>query len=324
MNTDNSHLKFYSQKKGLDRLAKSFSLPPSSSPYPPPIVTWDVDTLPYRQTVSPSSLQLQRSPGLPRHPYRHHTRATAYSNDLLFLTNVPLLPPPDSVVYTPHSSRNLSGWERALGDNPDLWKEGKSWARVWNYYSAVDGDWRTAFRSPEVVRKDDYIGLDLLSQTDVVNTPVVVLHFVLEHSQILVPGLRVETSVDGHDWQTLNTSPQQHSSSSSSSSAKPGVISCHTTGHLSTLPHPSFPQTFLTSKTVQSIIDSESRGQGASSNSWWNSVFSGKARSRLANCQVEVPTSSGGGQRRRGWRFVRLRSELDLMVGWGVYEIWVE
>lgn len=96
-------------------------------------------------------------------------------------------------------------------------------------------------------------------------------------------------------------------------SPKP-VFSCNIIGHLSTLPQPSFPRTFLTSSAAQRIIQSEL--QGRSKSSW------GKPRTRLENCEVALSTSAGG-SRRKGWRFVRLRSEKDMSLGWGVYEMWV-
>lgn len=65
------------------------------------------------------------------------------------MTNVANLPPPDAVVYQPHAARNISQWEHELGDSPDLWKEGKQWALAWGFYDAVDGDYRTAWRSPD-------------------------------------------------------------------------------------------------------------------------------------------------------------------------------
>jgi hypothetical protein len=49
-----------------------------------------------------------------------------------------------------------------------------------------------------------------------------------------------------------------------------------------------------------------------------------KRATRLRDCSVKIEMEGskrgvGGG----GWRFVRLRSERDLGVGWGVYEFWV-
>lgn len=65
------------------------------------------------------------------------------------MTNVANLPPPDSIVYQPHEKRNLSSWEREVGESHDLWKDGKTWALAWPYYDAVDEDYRTAWRSPD-------------------------------------------------------------------------------------------------------------------------------------------------------------------------------
>lgn len=65
------------------------------------------------------------------------------------MTNVALLPPPDTMLYQPHHLRNLSQWESALNADKHFWTEGREWALRWPYVSAVDGSWKTAFRSPD-------------------------------------------------------------------------------------------------------------------------------------------------------------------------------
>ena len=45
-----------------------------------------------------------------------------------------------------------------------------------------------------------------------------------------------------------------------------------------------------------------------------------RKRIRLDSCSVKLSTSAGG-SRRKGWRFVRLLSESDQTIGWGVYEL---
>lgn len=139
------------QKRGLDRLTTSLQIPSNLSPYPPPVLPWAVDTTIYRDTPHPSTHDV-RFEAQRVHPYRHHTRAIATTNAYLFLTNVASLPPPDSVIYQPHSQRNLSGWEQALsadGGSQELWAKGRRWAEDWKYLHAVDGSWRTAWRSPD-------------------------------------------------------------------------------------------------------------------------------------------------------------------------------
>lgn len=132
------------QQKGLDRLSESLNVLPNLSPYPPPLESWIVDDNGFRQPMNPF-----RQAAIPRpHPYWHHSRAIAQENDKIFMTNVASLPPPDAVIYQPHAQRNLSRWEHELGDAPELWAEGKAWALAWGYFDAVDGDYRTAWRSP--------------------------------------------------------------------------------------------------------------------------------------------------------------------------------
>lgn len=116
------------------------------SPYRPPVAPYPVDTSHTSQTLYPYRVEaVSHKP----HTYWHHSRSIAQEHDCIFLTNVANLPPPDAVVYQPHAGRNFSQWEHELGDSPDLWKEGKQWALAWGYYDAVDGDYRSAFRSPD-------------------------------------------------------------------------------------------------------------------------------------------------------------------------------
>ena len=134
------------QQKGLDRLSKSLGVLPNLSPYPPPAAPWPVDVSHTSQTLYPYRVEaVSHKP----HTYWHHSRSISQEHDCIFLTNVANLPPPDAVVYQPHASRNISQWENALGESPGLWKEGKQWALAWGYYEAVDGDYRSAFRSPD-------------------------------------------------------------------------------------------------------------------------------------------------------------------------------
>ena len=50
------------------------------------------------------------------------------------------------------------------------------------------------------IKKGDYIGLDLLAQLDVDARKEVDLHFLLEHSDIVIDLLRLEVSIDGYNW----------------------------------------------------------------------------------------------------------------------------
>lgn len=158
-----------------------------------------------------------------------------------------------------------------------------------------------------------------MAQIDTETQPSLTLHFAVEHSDILVPHLRVETSIDGYNWQQLQPQP---------------AIECHSTGHLSSQPLVPFPETFLTSEKAQSAIHAASSGQVTRSKGWFSGKLASAAslRSRLNKCAVVVPSNAGVGRRRKGWRFVRLvvvSDELELVdeqglgVGWGVYEMWI-
>ena len=83
------------------------------------------------------------------HPYKHYSRAVSDDNEAIFMTNIPLLPPPESIVYQPSLARNLSVWEARLSDGEYSWSAGKDWALQFPYVAAVDGDLTTAFRSTE-------------------------------------------------------------------------------------------------------------------------------------------------------------------------------
>lgn len=225
------------------------------------------------------------------------------------MTNAHLYPPPDSIIYQTNAARNLSVWQRALGDDPALWKQGKDFALAWPYYSAVDGDAKTAFRSPDIVRKDDYIGLDLLAPLDIEVSEHADLHFILEHSEDIVSYLRVEVSLDGYTW--LSPSPRRP------------PFSCRSSQHFSTMPLQSFPNTFYTSKEALNIVLEQNHERTSAGGRGWLA-----RKARLDDCRVQIGSSVSspnamGVPARKGWRFVRLRSEADMHVGWGVYEMWV-
>lgn len=97
------------------------------------------------------------SPPLPPHPYAHHVRAANPHDTMSFVTNVPMLPPPDAVTYAGGRSKgvDLTAWEDRLGwaargwvEGGELYADGERWALDWDYASAIDDDLRTAWRSP--------------------------------------------------------------------------------------------------------------------------------------------------------------------------------
>lgn len=214
----------HSQHKGLVQLSSylnmSFS-PTHSSPDAPFTTVRTVSPLPYRPSLPEP---------LPPHPYAHHARSLCLPSDLcVFHTNIALLPPPDATPYPgPEQVGSLQRWEEHLGwvargwtEGDELWREEETWARRWAYQFAVDGDVKTAFRSPNgasvglallaltkltrgaaVVRAGDYIALSLLAPLDAAWTPTVKVHVILEDAvKVLGSGkIRVEVSLDGHRW----------------------------------------------------------------------------------------------------------------------------
>jgi len=282
-------------QRGLDRLLNSHGVPMSASPYAPPLSASQVDIAGFSATVNP----LADDESSWKHPYWHHSRSVSRSNDMIFLTNVASLPPPHALEYKRHPARNISLWEQELA-SPEIWGAGKAFAERWTYENAVDGDYRSAWSSPDTIKKGDYIGLDLLAQIDVDSRKALELHFLLEHSDVVVDLLRVEVSIDGYNWQEPRPVP---------------AISCSSASHLSTLPNPSLPTTFMSSQSALSLLAAE-LAEGSTGSTWTR-------RKRLNRCSVKLGTSVGG-SRRKGWRFARLRSDASRSIGWGVYEIWVD
>jgi hypothetical protein len=53
---------------------------------------------------------------------------------------------------------------------------------------------------PPVIRKGDYIGLDLLTQIQVDNRPAISVQAVMEHAATVMDQLKLEVSTDGYNW----------------------------------------------------------------------------------------------------------------------------
>lgn len=229
-------------QRGLGRLIASLVFPPSALA---PATSYDStsqDTpslieLPEPQPVDTYKFKATPEPPLEKHPWAHHTRAICASDTCTFITNVPLLPPPDTVPYPVRTHLNLSvsaidepvlrpptldEWENHLGitgrggwtegglDGRELFGEGERWALRYGYENAVDGDWTTAFRSANTVEKDDYVGLALVRGLDQIWTPKVTLHFLLGGIEAIAPGLLIEVSVDGYTWVSPLPSIRSH------------------------------------------------------------------------------------------------------------------
>ncbi|GAA6009378.1 hypothetical protein JCM10207_003754 [Rhodosporidiobolus poonsookiae] len=355
-------------QSGLVRLSHFLhaDYPTSASLPPVPVLT---DTSPYRTSLSPP---------LPPHPYAHHSRAPCLSTprsssssssallagladpQCLFITNVPLLPPPDAVPYPgPEAVGSLQRWEEHLGYTARGWKEGgevwaeeESWKRAWSYQGAVDGDPRTAFRSPDVAQEHDYIGLGLLAPIDAAWIPKLVLHVILEDAAEILNAAMIEVSVDGYRW-----APPR----SLSSPSRPSTFTCTPTRHFSTRPDVSFPSSRLLSSLATRLRRADALLDESSSSfaRWWRRRR--RRAERLKECRVELSSRFIGALAHAddasaddpnsdrwhpapepeveeddeatsavGWRFVRVVLKGDgsgrapaVRVGWGVYEMWL-
>jgi len=146
-----------SQWQGVARLSSHLNL--TFPPAPPPSSPLTALSLP---PLSSPPHRLAPSPPLPAHPHAHHARAPCTPSDACtFVTNVQLLPPPDSarfpgVAAVGEGAAGLQRWEEHLGHVARGWKEGgerwsaeEDWAREWAYEGAVDGELGTVFRSPD-------------------------------------------------------------------------------------------------------------------------------------------------------------------------------
>ncbi|GAA5846050.1 hypothetical protein JCM3766R1_001350, partial [Sporobolomyces carnicolor] len=179
-------------QKGVEHfthyLNATYSGLPATTPLPTSPVP--VDTSHYRE-ASP--------PPLVPHPYSHHARSPCVPSDLcFFFTNVPLLLPPDATPYPgPHRVKTLSDWENHVSN---LGRAEETWSLSWGYENAVDSNPETAFRSLDVARAGDYVGLGLIRAVDPFWTPSLVLHFIIEDVELLLPSLQVEVSGDGYSW----------------------------------------------------------------------------------------------------------------------------
>ncbi|CEQ40826.1 SPOSA6832_02462 [Sporobolomyces salmonicolor] len=314
------------QQKGLLHLTRflfaQFPALPPSTPLPKRPIAIEIS--PYRHSLSPP---------LPAHPYAHHVRSPCMPSDAcFFLTNIPLLPPPDATPYPgPQRVRSLQEWEEHVGwvargwvEGGEMWAEEERWALDWPYMNAVDGKPETAFRSAdskswavegycELAREGDYIGLGLLVPLDAAWAPKVVLHVMLEDIDKFLPWLDVEISADGYHW----LPPTHH---------RP-EFACSSTSYRSARPDVSFPNSALLSPHGAAARWADVAATSSRFAAWWRRRS--RRSERIKECVVELSsalTNKGEG----GWRFVRLvvkrdaeGAERQLQTGWGVYEMWL-
>ncbi|GAA5999501.1 hypothetical protein JCM5350_002780 [Sporobolomyces pararoseus] len=288
------------------------------------------------------------SPPLTPHPYAQHVRSPCVPSDLcVFLTNLPLLLPPDSTPYPgPNRVKTFGEWEnhvRTIG------KAEQDWTLNWGYENAVDSNPRTAFRSLDVAKSGDYVGLGLIRPLDPVWTPSIVVHFIFEDVEKFLPSLEVQVSSDGDNWvsfiATLSTFStlfyadmicfpysfnRQIQARSPVASPQPLSFKCVATKLRSTRPDLSFPtNSTLLSPRARTILDHEVTGSYSKLGGLLERQK--KQRQRLRECRVEIGSQLElDPKESRGWSFVRLVVESsggDVStggVGWGVYELWLK
>ncbi|SCZ96021.1 BZ3500_MvSof-1268-A1-R1_Chr8-1g09951 [Microbotryum saponariae] len=258
-----------------------------------------------------------RSSKLPPHPYTHHVRSPCHTDTCNFITSVALLPPPDSVPYPgPEKVGDLETWENHLGwtargwiEGNELFREEETFANKWAYAHAVDGRDETAFRSPDVIKMDDYVGLALLTPAEPAWTPALTFVFVLEHWAVISKSVVFEVSLDGYKW-FEPLSP-------------PSAPSCQGIATQSSLPDHSFPPSTYLSSRGQAILEAEvALFSGNKVMTWFHRR---RRRSEpLKRCRIRIGTKFERGNAEEGWRFVRMRSLGELEIGWGVYEMGLE
>ncbi|GAA6009552.1 hypothetical protein JCM11491_003601 [Sporobolomyces phaffii] len=297
-------------QKGLQRFVRYLNLTFSSLPPTTPLPTSPVP-------IDATSYGSTRPPPFPPHPYAHHARAPCVPSDLcFFLTNVASLLPPDATPYPgPNRVKSLSEWETHVGTMGQVEKE---WSLRWGYQNAVDGRPTTAYRSLDLAKDGDFIGLGLIKSLDPIWTPSIVLHFILEDAADFLPVLEVQVSSDGYRW-VAATPSEAHGKL---------TFSCTTTNLRSTRPGVSFPKSSLLSPEAALIRQDETSTTRSKAREWWEERK--RTRVRLKECRVELSSAIAlGGADRPGWTFVRLL--VDGMSrgkkagkAWGVYEIWVK
>ncbi|GAA5849348.1 hypothetical protein JCM9279_006456 [Rhodotorula babjevae] len=314
--------------QGVARLSSHLNL--TFPPAPPPASPLTALSLP---PLSSPPHHLSPSPPLPAHPHAHHARAPCTPTDACtFVTNLALLPPPDSarfpgVAAVGEGAQGLQRWEEHLGHVARGWKEGgerwsaeEDWAREWAYEGAVDGELGTVFRSPDVVRTGDYLALGLLEPLDAAWTPRVTLHVILAHADEVLKRVRVEVSGDGYRWVRPSTTPLRWTCRRAPLAASRAL----------TPPDLPFPDSVLLSPAARRALErarADDARRGAVAR--W---FARQARRRTAGsreCEVEVGAGmpvgaragagegagvgqaeggggGGGVPGTAGWRFVRL------------------
>ncbi|KAK4048899.1 hypothetical protein OIV83_004455 [Microbotryomycetes sp. JL201] len=262
-------------------------------------------------------------PPLEPHPYAHHARSPCLSDTCTFLTNINLLPPPDSVPF-PGTTKvaNLESWENRVGwvargwiEGGEMFNEEETWALKWPYAHAVDDDERTAFRSPDIIRMNDYIGLSLLAPIDAHWIPRVSVTVMLENHAAVLENVAYEVSFDGYKWH-----PAQQVF---------GPV-CSGTSVSSTMPDSPFPLSRVLS-SVESRLANNRELQLAGHNLLSRYLRRRQRRqTNISVCRIEMGSravmTGDQGQDVRGWKFVRLRAKRDDEggVGWGVYELRVD
>lgn len=290
---------------GLARLARSLPERSEIETLRPPgghePETVDIES--YRDTLRP--------PLLP-HPYAHHSRAPCADDTCLFITNVAALPPPD-VVRFPYATQandtiTLDAWENSLGwigrgwiEGSELYADGERWAIDWPFQAAVDRDWQTAWRSVDLIKTEDYIGLMLVDS--LISSPQarhLRFHVVLEDDEEILKSnlVTVEVSDEGYEWQAT----------------KSRTFECHPTRHFSTAPDLSFLSTPFISSLARTIREGEVQASSGLRGFWTKRK---RQNRRLRDCHVELERGT--------WRFIRLRFIANEQIGlsWGVYELYL-
>lgn len=150
----------------------------------------------------------QPVPLLP-HPHTHHARHVSPDDDgVTLVTNIHMLPSPSALTYPGPDHVQLEQWEDHLGhlargwmEGTEVYREEEAWFVRWHYAHIFEHD-GAGWRSPDVVRKGDYVGLALLSRIKVNWHTAVRLSWeaAVPNDDLFTRNVAFDISIDGSSW----------------------------------------------------------------------------------------------------------------------------
>ncbi|CAI2170869.1 10585_t:CDS:2 [Funneliformis geosporum] len=148
--------------------------------------------------------------------YERDVRSPCYNDKCLFLTNKHSFPSIKSFKYLPYI--NISESERL---HSSFFNTHHFISHP--YSNAVDHDNFTTWISQDVIKKDDYIGLDVLLPMPVPLT----FNLIIDHDRDYFNHLSIQISHDGSEWIQLSPLPKLEIHDLSSTFTKNNLLSCN-------------------------------------------------------------------------------------------------